>query len=256
MATAQPQTLPFSQVIPQIEAGTIKVPQFQRDFVWTREKSARLLDSIVKGYPIGTFILWNTPERLRVVRNIGGVSLPETPHGQFANLVLDGQQRLTSLYAAVKGLTIHRDGNDDDFGAICVDLHADPNSDDPVVLAAPLDGEDHKRFIRLTDLMAAKISIYSSYPEALHDRLQHYRDRISNYSFSVVSVQDAPIEVATEIFTRLNVEGQRLSTFEIMVAKTFDQAKDFDLAEKYAELIRRLSDVDYGTIPSAVVLQT
>jgi len=256
MATAQPQTLPFSQVIPQIEAGTIKIPQFQREFVWAREKSARLLDSIVKGYPIGTFILWNTPERLRVVRNVGSVSLPDTPDGQFANLVLDGQQRLTSLYAAVKGLTIHRDGNDDDFGAICLDLRANPDSDDPVVLAAPLDGEDDKRFIRLTDLMAAKISLYGSYPEALHDRLQQYRDRISNYSFSVVSVQNAPIEVATEIFTRLNVEGQRLSTFEIMVAKTFDQSKNFDLSEKYAELIQRLSEVEYGTLPSAVVLQT
>jgi hypothetical protein len=68
-------------------------------------------------------------------------------------------------------------------------------------------------------------------------------------------VGNAPIEVATEIFTRLNVEGQRLSTFEIMVAKTFDPARDFDLAEKYADLVERLSDVDYGTLPNAVVLQ-
>jgi uncharacterized protein with ParB-like and HNH nuclease domain len=62
-----------------IDKGTIKIPQFQRDFVWNKEKSAKLLDSIVKGYPIGTFILWKTKEELRSLRNIGGLELPRTP---------------------------------------------------------------------------------------------------------------------------------------------------------------------------------
>ena len=256
MATTHPQSLPFSQIISQIESGILKIPQFQRDFVWTRSKSARLLDSILKGYPIGTFILWNTAERLRVVRDIGGVDFPDTPDGQYANLVLDGQQRLTSLYAAVKGVSIQRNGHAEDYGEICVDLSADPNSDEPVVLPSPSMEADGSQFIRVKDLVAAKFSLIRTYPEELHDLLQQYRDRIAGYSFSIVMVQDAPIEVATEIFTRLNVEGQRLSTFEIMVAKTFDPSRDFDLAEEYAVLVKRLSEVDYSTVPGAVVLQT
>src|SRR5215210_3098158 len=109
MKQPEPQGRSFSSLIESIEHGLVKIPQFQRDFVWTREKSVHLLDSILKGYPIGTFILWKTKESLRIVRNIGSAKLPDTPPGDFTQYVLDGQQRLTSLYASVKGLEVPRD---------------------------------------------------------------------------------------------------------------------------------------------------
>lgn len=112
----------------EIENGIIKIPQFQRDFVWPRAKSAKLLDSIIKGFPIGTFILWKTKEQLRTVRNIGGADLPRTPKGDYAKQVLGGQQRLTSLYAAINGLKVTRDGHVDDYSEIYVDLDADDDS--------------------------------------------------------------------------------------------------------------------------------
>ena len=77
MRLPEPQSSPVSTLISDIEKGMIKIPQFQRDFVWDLTKSADLMDSIVKGYPIGTFIFWKTKERLRSIRNIGGVKLPE-----------------------------------------------------------------------------------------------------------------------------------------------------------------------------------
>lgn len=77
MNQPEPQGRPFSTLISDIETGRIKIPQFQRDFVWTKDKSAKLLDSIIRGFPIGTFILWKTKEQLRTVRNIGNAELPE-----------------------------------------------------------------------------------------------------------------------------------------------------------------------------------
>ena len=109
MNLPEPKSTTFPSLMADIEKGITKIPQFQRDFVWGKEKSAALLDSIVKGYPIGTFILWKTKEELRSVRNIGGLNLPETPQGDYTEYVLDGQQRLTSLFAALKGLTIERE---------------------------------------------------------------------------------------------------------------------------------------------------
>src|SRR5690554_4675131 len=96
----------YSDLISEIETGQVKIPQFQRKFVWGIKASAKLLDSILKGYPIGTFIYWRTNERLRSVRNLGNIVLPEPKHGEYVNYVLDGQQRLTSLYAALKGIKI------------------------------------------------------------------------------------------------------------------------------------------------------
>ena len=98
MNQPKPHSINFKTLISDIEQGRIKIPQFQREFVWSKESSAKLIDSILKGYPIGTFILWKTQERLRSVRNIGGLDIPETPAGDSVYYVLDGQQRITSLF--------------------------------------------------------------------------------------------------------------------------------------------------------------
>lgn len=90
----------------------------------------------------------------------------------------------------------------------------------------------------------------------MQDRIQEFKDRLSAYKFPTVLVQDAPIDVATEIFTRLNVSGKPLSVFEIMVAKTFDTKRNFDLSEKCDELLEDLAGVQYDTIPETVFLQT
>jgi hypothetical protein len=68
-------------------------------------------------------------------------------------------------------------------------------------------------------------------------------------------MKDSTIDVATEVFERLNVGGKRLSVFEIMVAKTYDPETNFDLAEKYKALISNLQAVDYGTLSSTTILQ-
>jgi len=64
MNQPEPQASSLATLLAEIEKGLIKIPQFQRDFVWRKQKSAKLLDSIFKGYPIGTFILWRTKVRL------------------------------------------------------------------------------------------------------------------------------------------------------------------------------------------------
>ena len=83
----------------KLKKGQIKIPQFQRNFVWSVSDSAKLMDSIIKGYPIGTFIFWRTKEQLRSVRNLGNITLPNSEDGEYVDYVLDGQQRLTSLFA-------------------------------------------------------------------------------------------------------------------------------------------------------------
>jgi len=115
MSLPEPQSVTFSSLFAEIENGTIKIPQFQRDFVWSKARSALLLDSIVRGFPIGTFILWKTTERLRSIRNIGDLLLPDTSAGDAIKYVLDGQQRLTSLFVTLKGLSITRDDQVDDY---------------------------------------------------------------------------------------------------------------------------------------------
>ncbi|MCA1398424.1 DUF262 domain-containing protein [Bradyrhizobium sp. BRP56] len=253
MRLPQPTHLNYSALTADIERGRIKIPQFQRDFVWSVERSAKLLDSVVKGYPIGTMIFWATRDRLRSVKNIGGIDLPAPIEGEVVKYVLDGQQRLTSLFAALKGLTVVRaSGTNDEFSAIYLDLAA---SEDQQIVVTDLAGRDAALCIQLRDLLGGSLKKLASYPEHTHAKLDEYKRRIEAYDFAIVEVQDVPIDVATEIFTRLNVGGQALSLFEIMVAKTYDEASQFDLAERFEELVGRLQTIDYETVSAATLLQ-
>lgn len=254
MQLPQPQARPFSNIMNDMETGKIRIPQFQRDFVWTKQKSADLMDSILKGYPIGTLILWKTKERLRSVKSIGNQEVPEPHDGDFLDFVLDGQQRLTSIFASLKGLSIEREnGKSDDFSEIYIDL--DANEDEQIVII-DISKKNPKSVIKLTDLLYGDLLLLTEYPNKYYEKLQEYKSRISSYSYSIIQVIDAPIDIATEIFTRINVGGKPLSLFEIMVAKTFDAQRDFDLAKKFDDLIEDLTPLNYETISDATVLQT
>jgi hypothetical protein len=253
MNLPEPQSVTFTSLFAEIENGTIKIPQFQRDFVWSKAKSAKLLDSIVKGYPIGTFILWKTNERLRSIRNLGGVFLPETPKGDAVKYVLDGQQRLTSLFVTLKGLTINREEHQEDFSQFWVDLTVEERDE---IILMEAEGRDENKIIQLKDLLSGDFAYLASFPKELQEKIRTYKNRIESYQFSAILMKDAPIDVATEVFTRLNVGGEPLSVFEIMVAKTYDSEEKFDLAEKFNALITELQTVDYETLSSATVLQT
>jgi len=243
----------YPDLISEIETGQVKIPQFQRKFVWGVKASAKLLDSIIKGYPIGTFIYWRTNERLRAVRDLGNITLPEPKEGEFINYVLDGQQRLTSLFASLKGVQIiDEEGKTSDYSKMYVDLTV---ADDGEIIITDISGMEDNTFIKVTDLMEGSLRMLASFPVEYHPTLERYKKIIQSYTFSVINLKNAPINVATEVFTRLNVGGKALTLFEIMVAKTYDAVRKFDLSEKYDELIEELSTSQYETIPSATVLQ-
>ena len=255
MNQLSPGIIKYSHLLSDIEAGRIKIPQFQRDFVWSKEKSAKLLDSVIKRYPIGTFILWKTNESLRSIRNIGGLDFPPIIDGDFVQYVLDGQQRITSLYAGFKGCKI-KTGDDDkevDYSEIYIDLEAD---EDGEIVVHELDDSRPHAFIKITELLQGGLSLATKYDQKYHASIEDYKVRFAEYTYQTLTVSETPIDVATEIFTRVNIYNKPLTVFEIMVAKTFDVTRDFDLAEKYDQLKDRLGDIDYDTISDSTVLQS
>ena len=253
MTLPEPQSSTFSSLINDIESGLIKIPQFQRDFVWSKAASSKLMDSILKGYPIGSFIFWKTKERLRSVKNIGNLNLPIPDEGDFVNFVLDGQQRLTSLFASIKGVQVLREKSYDDFSEIYLSL---TNEESEQLVFSKSEDLEVGTYISLKDLLFGGLQLLTSYNQNYFGRIEEYKRRIESYQFSIITIKNAPIEVATDIFTRINEGGKSLSVFEIMVAKTYDESKNFDLQEEYERLIGSLSILDYETIPSSTVLQT
>jgi hypothetical protein len=250
----KPDSKKYSDLMREIEKGQIKIPKFQRSFVWSKERTASLLDSVLKGYPIGTFILWETTERLNEVKNIGNLELPSIPEGERVNYILDGQQRITSLYAAYNGAKIQKEGEKKitNYSEIYVDLDADiENNDNQIVVSEKEDGN----YITLHDLLKFKYSeLKGKYSHDDIDKIQEYKEVFTTYDFSTVVLKKEDIEAAIEVFTRINTGGQTLTLFEIMSAKTYDEEKNFDMEKEFQALLEKLEDCKYNTISSSIIL--
>jgi uncharacterized protein with ParB-like and HNH nuclease domain len=93
------EPLPLRKVIERIRDGAIRIPGFQRKFVWEPDRAALLMDSIFKGYPFGSVLLWRTRTELKTEKTVGGFALPAPEKDYPIDYVLDGQQRLTSVFA-------------------------------------------------------------------------------------------------------------------------------------------------------------
>lgn len=261
MTILQPEnrTKSYDALFVGIDTGRIKIPRFQRDFVWSKEQTATLIDSLIKGYPIGTFIFWKTKDELRHDREIGNVQLPEVPAGEFVQYVLDGQQRITSLYAVRKGLRITKDGREIDYQDIAINLDLDPDNDEQVVTVEPQQGVATITVHKL--LGGSLVELLESYDKEQLLKIETYQKRLKGYDFSTIEIAEYPIDVACEVFTRINTGGTELTLFEIIVAKTYDQPTGFDLADQYDWLIENdgsekdLEDAGFETIPASTVLQ-
>lgn len=232
----------------EIDAGQVKLPRFQREFVWDKEQSAKLIDSILKGFPIGTFIFWKTKEVLRSYKEIGNHKLPETPKGDYAQYVLDGQQRITSLYAIRKGIRITKDGKEIDYRDIFIDLEYNESSDEQIVVTEQL---PDKQYVSVHDVLSRPLgSFYKTLGHEQADLVEGYKSTLTTYDFSTITIKDYPIEVACEVFSRINTGGKVLTVFEVMVAKTYHEGRSFDLAERY-ETLRDGSDDEKECLAAA-----
>lgn len=101
----------FGVLLSQIKLGVIGLPDIQRPFVWLNAKVRDLLDSMYKTYPVGFFLFWQTGEDEVSTKGIGQVEKQKAA----SLLIVDGQQRLTSLYAVVMREPVLRDNFEHDY---------------------------------------------------------------------------------------------------------------------------------------------
>jgi uncharacterized protein with ParB-like and HNH nuclease domain len=80
-----PSSPRLAALLSEVARGNIKIPVFQREFVWDDEQIMSLLDSIYRGYPVGSLLLWSTKEQLNHERNVGGFELPPNPQDYPVN---------------------------------------------------------------------------------------------------------------------------------------------------------------------------
>lgn len=238
---------PFlKDLIADINSGQIKVPQFQRKFVWKEEQALKLLDSIANNYPVGSLLLWRTKDSLAVERDIGTFKLPETDDMTPTDYVLDGQQRLTVIYSAL-GAMQGQSGFDAVYDLV-----------DECFIEAP-DGFDQTKFPLRIIYNTTKLLNFRSglinYPNAdeLQKKLDALIDVITNYRIPVVTLKELTVEEVCPIFERINSSGTRLSTYDLMVAATWTE--NFDLNDQAQNIALSLKPKGFDDIDGNTVLK-
>lgn len=237
-------------VVEAVEKGGLAIPQFQRAYVWKKSNCAKLFDSIFKGYPIGTLTLWSTTERLSMVKRIANRTFPVPKPGYPVNYVLDGQQRVTSIYACVNGLEI----DNIDYSEVYLLLH-DQTSEENELVIEKTGKLDPDRYISICDLYGKPISsLMQRYSPESFVRIINFREILNTYPIPKIEFNAASLGEATDIFTRINTTGKKLTAFAVVCAKVYDE-KRFDLLERREKQREIWEKKGFGTIPDYTVLQ-
>jgi hypothetical protein len=233
--------LKVRELLDEIHRGEVLLPEIQRAYVWKGPQVAKLLDSLYHEYPSGQILLWDTVD-LPITKTLEGAEKPDLPSAGRPKIVLDGQQRLTSLWKALghakDEVEVYFNLETEQFQLYLSRLKADPHW---IPVRAVIKGEKHDLDI-LDDIeRAGGPGHKDAEARVFLDRLQRLR-KIGDYKFPIEIFRSDEYEEVTELFVRINSAGTRLRAAELVLAQLalrlpgaivdkFDEAMD-----EYAEL--------------------
>ncbi len=235
-----------------IEDEVIALPDLQRPFVWEDTSVRKLLDSLFVGFPVGTLVFWHTPN-VKGARALGS----ERPGLRATELVIDGQQRLTSLYAVMRGVDIV--GKDGAMRKITIAFRPRDGRFEVAGAAIRNDPEFLPNVTELWNSTRTKLQIRKDLMNALRDKgrvvdeeyqnaVEHNLERahaISDYRFPTVDIrktaaaQEATEEDVADIFVRINNQGTRLGQADFVL--TLLSVYHGDLRDRIEERARTMS---------------
>ncbi|MBI5253682.1 MAG: DUF262 domain-containing protein [Euryarchaeota archaeon] len=189
----------LEELLDYIEKRNVAIPEFQRGYVWKEKQVKDLFDSLVKGYPIGSFIVWKTNQKMGTRRHLF-VKEPKSSNEKY--LVLDGQQRLLSLYYLCKQNLFLKVKSD--FEEVCE--------------RKPLEFE-HFYFTGKT-----KPKLNYSSDKTSEFNFEEFKKKLGRkYKFPVIIVSINEFEKAIEIFERINQKGTKISTEAIFLSEAWNK---------------------------------
>jgi hypothetical protein len=234
------------ELIEGIGAGQVRIPAFQRDFVWEPDRIALFVDSIYKGYPFGSLLFWRAKELLKHERKLGPYELPPLREDYPIDYVLDGQQRVTAMFASFQ-TELARPAADK-WTDIYFDYQAEADPQDSSFFALTEDEADPDRFFPVSVLF--DITGYRQATERVEPaHLPHIDDLQSKIKEAQIPVEvlrtDDRAKVAI-VFERINHQGVPLDTLQLLTAWTWSE--DFDLQQRFEDLREALEEHGFAGV--------
>lgn len=240
--------LSIREILEQVGRGQIRIPAFQRGFVWEPERVAYLMDSIYKRYPFGSLLFWRTKEALKFDRKLGPFELPEPEADYPIDYVLDGQQRITSIFGVFQTALEITDPTN--WLPIYFDLDAEPVAQDSQFVALAPEEVDDTRHFPLSSLFDTVT--YRKATEGFDDEVIKKIDRMQE----VFKETKIPVQLSTTedkatvaiIFEQVNRQGVELDTLQLLSAWTWSD--EFQLQDQFRELADELGPFGFHEVGS------
>lgn len=245
-------------VIRKVDSRTYQLPSIQRSFVWDQDRILRLLDSIMCGYPIGAVMVWMPGGQIRCrpfLRDYASgerlISQLPAPSENLSYMVLDGQQRLQSLYVAFRGTF------DRERVYLRIDSRADGYEDDLHYRFGFLDDDEAKadpRYVHLGELEKLGIRnlvkfVGERLPDAdpdvqaqAHEIISIYMEAFALRESLLFQEIDASLDYndVLEVFERVNSGGVALSKSDLLFSTM--TLKIPDMEERFIRIVDDLNE--------------
>ena len=252
-----PEVVFLGKLVERVAAGKIRVPRFQRPFVWKQGDLYQLLDSVLRGFPIGSILVWDTEDAIETIERVGPVEVRPPPDG-LVGYLLDGQQRISTL-----------------VGTLQLPEDADPIADQ-VDWRVYCDLED-REFLRISDVGAdpryfpVRSLLNTAGFFAACRRIQldvgdqgrarrwlDEADRLANafrdYQLPLIHIREADLDSAVTVFARLNRTGRKMTADAMISALTYQEGQ-FHLAKELDEFKDKLEGEGFGNLDRVLLLR-
>jgi hypothetical protein len=213
----------ISTILDHIDSGHIALPEFQRGYVWNRDQVRGLFDSLYRHHPVGGLLVWTTESKTAQHRGNSPLA------AGVVKLLLDGQQRMTSLYGVVRGKPPKFfDGNVQTFTRLQFHLETET-----FAFYQPVRMQDDPLWIDITELMKKGTAGLGEFVKLLYAqpslaaKMGDYLGRLSHLlgvtdvdlHVEEVTGADKTLDVVVDIFNRVNSGGTKLSKGDLALAK-------------------------------------
>lgn len=267
--TVKPEVVFLEELLQDIAAGRLRVPKFQRPFVWRPEQMLALFDSIEHGYPIGSLLVWDTTLSLHSLDQVAGIEVSSAPADGRVSYLLDGHQRLSTLFGSlIRRPRLQPQSSGDWRWRIYRELGVPrgPDQNRPSLFrhwrrgeAPPLSYLPMGAVLRTLDFLGytRELLVHGEIGDvtAWIDEAEQLAQRIKTYKIAIVRLVGGDLRHAVEVFSRLNSSGQAMGPDQMVSALAYQSDDGESLNDRISAIQEGLGDIGYGQLASLTIFR-
>ncbi len=233
------------------------IPEIQRQFVWNKTRVCNLMDSIYHNYPIGISLVWNAPfsKAIDVRPNNKTIIYPFNKRLKHTDLIIDGQQRLTTLFGAIFGVQINHEANSFiDYRQLF--FICDKKIEKRFVFSKKWDSET-KGVVSLYDIINMPLSQLQRSKYLTQQEFKELKKcsyAFSSYKFFILNFKAASFEDVKQIFIRINSAGMTVNRADTLFARASQVNLRHHISDTKRGLKNGFSEVSDDAIQNTLAL--